>query len=30
MEHDFKDIKVKENAIELLENILKRKRKNVC
>ena len=30
MEHDFEDIEVKENAIELLENILKRKRKNVC
>lgn len=27
MEHDFEDIEVKENAIELLENILKRKRK---
>ena len=26
MEHDFEDIEVKENAIELLENILKRKR----
>ena len=30
MEHDFEDIEVKEHAIELLENILKRKRKNVC
>ena len=30
MEHDFEDIEVKENAIELLENIFKRKRKNVC
>lgn len=27
MEHDFEDIEVKENAIELLENALKRKRK---
>ncbi|WP_101773422.1 SPL family radical SAM protein [Peptostreptococcus faecalis] len=27
MEHDFEDIEVKENAIELLENILSRKRK---
>lgn len=27
MEHDFEDIEVKENAIELLENTLKRKRK---
>lgn len=27
MEHDFEDIEVKENAIELLENILKRRRK---
>ena len=26
MEHDFEDIEVKENAIELLENALKRKR----
>lgn len=26
MEHDFEDIEVKENAIELLENTLKRKR----
>ena len=30
MEHDFEDIEVKENAIELLENIFKRKWKNVC
>lgn len=29
MEHDFEDIEVKENAIELLENTLKRKR-NKC
>jgi DNA repair photolyase len=29
MEHDFEDIEVKENAIELLENALKRKR-NKC
>ena len=27
MEHDFEDIEIKENAIELLENALKRKRK---
>ena len=27
MEHDFEDIEVKENAIELLENALRRKRK---
>ena len=27
MEHDFKDIEIKENAIPLLENALKRKRK---
>lgn len=27
MDHDFEDIEVKENAIELLENVLKRKRK---
>lgn len=27
MEHDFEDIEIKENAIELLETILKRKRK---
>lgn len=27
MEHDFEDIEVKENALELLENALKRKRK---
>jgi len=27
MEHDFEDIEIKENAIELLENTLKRKRK---
>ncbi len=27
MEHDFEDIEVKENAVELLENALKRKRK---
>lgn len=26
MEHDFEDIEIKENAIELLENTLKRKR----
>lgn len=26
MDHDFEDIEVKENAIELLENVLKRKR----
>lgn len=26
MEHDFEDIEIKENAIELLENALKRKR----
>ncbi len=30
MEHDFEDIEVKENAIVLLENTLRRKRKNVC
>ena len=29
MEHDFEDIEVKENALELLENALKRKR-NKC
>ncbi len=29
MEHDFEDIEVKENAIELLEAALKRKRKKV-
>lgn len=27
MEHDFEDVEVKENAIELLENALRRKRK---
>lgn len=27
MEHDFEDIEIKENAVELLENTLKRKRK---
>jgi len=27
MEHDFEDIEIKENAIELLENALRRKRK---
>lgn len=27
MEHDFEDIEIKENAIELLDNALKRKRK---
>ena len=27
MEHDFEDIEIKENAIELLENALKQKRK---
>ena len=27
MKHDFEDIEVKENAIDLLENALKRKRK---
>ena len=27
MEHDFEDIEVKENAIELLEDVLRRKRK---
>lgn len=27
MEHDFEDIEVKENAVELLENALRRKRK---
>ena len=27
MEHDFEDIEVKENALELLENALQRKRK---
>lgn len=27
MEHDFEDIEVKENSIELLESVLKRKRK---
>lgn len=27
MDHDFEDIEVKENAIELLENVLKHKRK---
>ncbi len=27
MEHDFEDIEIKENAIPLLENALKRKRK---
>ena len=27
MEHDFEDIEIKGNAIELLENSLKRKRK---
>ena len=27
MEHDFEDIEIKENAIELLEKILKRKRR---
>ena len=29
MNHDFEDIEVKENALELLENALKRKRKKV-
>lgn len=27
MDHDFEDIEVKENALELLESALKRKRK---
>lgn len=27
MEHDFEDVEVKENAIELLENALRRKKK---
>ena len=27
MKHDFEDIEIKENAIELLENALKHKRK---
>ena len=29
MNHSFEDIEVKENSIELLEDRLKRKRKNV-
>lgn len=30
MDHDFEDIEIKGNAIELLEAALKRKRSNVC
>ena len=29
MEHDFKDIEIKENAIPLLENALNENEKNV-
>lgn len=29
MEHEFEDIEIKENAIELLEDALRRKRKKV-